>query len=101
IPEAWTLRQLGAVRRHKLRLVLTPTGKKLAVGSLAELWKAVTAALIPPDGAEAVAAEITLMLHLTSWPVRGFRAAARHVSVMCPAGVVTNPVGGWVLGGCS
>ncbi|MEU9890104.1 hypothetical protein [Sphaerisporangium sp. NPDC051011] len=69
IVEAWTLRELvrelSAVRRSKRSLLLTPAGKKLAAADGSTLWTAVTSALIPADQAEGVAAEITLMLHLT------------------------------------
>jgi hypothetical protein len=90
IPEAWTLRellrQLGVVRRSKRSLILTPAGKHLAGADTAALWSAVTAALIPSDPAEGVAAEVTLMLYLTDGPTGYFERCATVAEAMAGEG---------------
>lgn len=79
IVEAWTLRamlrELGAVRRMGRRLLATSEGKKLASANAADLWAAVTPAVLPANRAEAAAAEIALMFMLAG---RG----ADHASLM-------------------
>ncbi|WP_067136359.1 hypothetical protein [Microtetraspora malaysiensis] len=110
IPEAWTLRefvrQLGAVRRSKRTLVLTPAGKRLATADTATLWSAVTAALIPSDPAEGVAAEVILMLHLTGGPTGYLERCAAVAETMAGEGwhnpasgtpIPANDVG-WLMG---
>ncbi|WP_182875018.1 hypothetical protein [Microbispora sp. H10670] len=110
IPEAWTLRefvrQLGAVRRSKRTLVLTPAGKRLVGADTAALWSVVTAALIPSDPAEGAAAEAVLMLHLTEAPNGYFERRAAVAEVMAGEGwhdpASGTPVSaenvGWLMG---
>ncbi|WP_169951192.1 hypothetical protein [Microbispora sp. H11081] len=110
IPEAWTLRelvrQLGAVRRSKRSLVLTPEGKRLAGADTATLWPAVTAALIPSDPAECAAAEVVLMLHLSEAPTGYFDRCAAVADAMAGEGWHSPATGtpiasdavGWLMG---
>ncbi|MEV7969275.1 hypothetical protein AB0O34_25295 [Sphaerisporangium sp. NPDC088356] len=110
ILEAWTLRelvrQLGAVRRSKRTLVLTPAGKRLARADTATLWSAVAAALIPSDPAEGAAAEVVLMLHLTEAPKDYFEQRAVVAEAMAGEGwnhpASGTPISvddvGWLMG---
>jgi hypothetical protein len=110
IVEAWTLRaiirDLGAVRRHRRRLLLTPAGKRLAAASTTDLWSAVMPLVVPADRAEAAAAEIALMLLLTSENIGYSELTATVAEAMAAEGWHSpdsgEPIGtaaaGWLLG---
>lgn len=110
IVEAWTLRaiirELGAVRRQRRRLLLTPAGKRLATASTTELWSAVMPAVVPVDRAEAAAAEIALMLLLTGETIGYTELTATVADAMAAEGWHSpdsgEPIGsaaaGWLLG---